>query len=609
MNCDQARSILTAYRELKDGVFATTELDVHLEGCASCRQFLASSMFIGQSLRALPEIEAPPEMHAQLMRRLASEHLQFMQKAVPGSVTTPEFLKPYLREQVQPARASHPFNALSTAETGPLPFIRAKRPAHQRGRRVHMNQFAILGLAAMFLMLLMMGGVTSLVYLAQRNAQQFANASSKNADIIHHIDISEAQYTTATQYQHIVSALGDGNNVYYTAYSDSPTQQWMLLQMSRSKQISTPLLANPSQQPMIVLGSSPDWLIWLQYGTPQTKPYRDIPGNKEQATITPWSLYYLSLSQTQSSLLSGGIPPAPELLLKGSFNTATAPSWVYTPIQGTWFMQDTLLVAMLDAKGNSYLLSYQLELAGKPVLTTIATAQPGHIFTSPTADSTGANIFWADEWISDAGILNSDIWQQHETNAPNATRPTHGHWTGVVRQTAIQQLFRADGMSYHPQIADDTLFWINTALQSAATGTPISSSSPAVATPQTSASLIPRVNPAYYAPPFDASVRGLVMMQPVDGDILAQPEALNPTEMAYSLQIGADFVLWQSDKGYEMYDAQTQGNVTVGTDLNDAAFLAVNGSTAVWIRDTANTTASASSSPLAVRIFAFNWPK
>jgi len=164
-------------------------------------------------------------------------------------------------------------------------------------------------------------------------------------------------------------------------------------------------------------------------------------------------------------------------------------------------------------------------------------------------------------------------------------------------------------MSFHPQIADDTLFWINTASQITATGTPISSGSPAVATPQTSASLVPRVNPAYYAPPFDAAVRGLVMMQPVDGDILAQPEALNPTEMAYSLQIGDDFVLWQSDKGYEMYDAQTQGNVTVGADLNDAAFLAVNGSTAVWIRGTTNTTTSLAGSPLSLRIFAFNWPK
>ena len=601
--------MVTAYRELNDGVFETTELDVHLERCASCRQFLAGTMFIGESLRSLPEIEPPPEMHAQLMRRLASEHLQITQKAVPGSVTTPEFLKPYLREHIQSSRASHPINALSTAETGPLPFIHAKRPARQQRRRVHMNQFAILGLAAMFLMLVMMGGVTSLVYLAQRNAQQFANSTSKNADIIHHIDISEAKYTTATHYQHIVSAVADSNNVYYTAYSDNPAQQWMLLQMSRSNQISTPLLANPGQQPMIVLSSSPDWLIWLQYGTTQTKPYRNIPGNKVQAAVTPWNLYYLSLSQTRSSLLSGGIPPAPKLLLKGSFNTATVPSWVYTPVQGTWFMQDSLLVAMLDAKGNSHLLSYQLDLTGKAVLTSIATAQPGHIFTSPTADSTGANIFWADEWISDAGFLNSDIWQRHEINAPKATHPTHGHWVGFVRQTVVQQLFRADGMSYHPQIADDTLFWINTNPQAAVPGTPTSSASPTVATPQISTSLVPRINAAYSAPPFDASVRGLVMMQPVDGDTLAQPEALNSNGMAYSLQIGDDFVLWQSDKGYEMYDVQTQGNVTVGTDLNDATFLAVNGSTAVWIRGVANTIASATGSLPAVRIFAFNWPK
>ena len=565
-------------------------------------------MFIGESLRFLPEIEPSPDMHAQLMRRLAGEHLQFMQKAAPGSVTTPEFLKPYLQEHARSRPATHPL-VLSTAETGPLPVVRAKHPARHRPR---INQFAVLGLAAAFLMLLMMGGVTSLVFLAQRNAQQLASISLKNGDVIHHTDISEAQYTTTTQYSHIVSAIADSNAIYYTAYSDDVTPQWMLVQMGRSKQDSTPLLAKPAREPMIVLGSSPDWLVWLAYGTPQTKAYHTASGTKGQTIITPWSLYYLSLTRLQSSLASSSDFPTPQLLLKGSYNAATAPSWVHTPVQGIWFAQDTVLVAMLDANGNSHLLSYQLELAGKPVLTTIATAASGHLLTSPTADSTGATIYWADEWISDSGYLSSDIWQQREFNTPGALRPIHGRWSGSTPQVTQQQFFRANGMSYHPQVADDTLFWISTAPPSTTEqATPVSSASPVVATPQTSASLIPRIDTAYYAPPLDASVRGQVYMQPVDGDILTPPLALTGVGQAYSLQIGADFALWQSDKGYEMYDVQVQGNVTVGSDLNDAALLAVNGSTAVWVKNAANpnATATATGLPAAVHIFAFNWPK
>jgi len=78
--------MMSVYRELKDGEFDTTELDVHLERCASCRQALARDTFVGDQLRALPVIEPPPDMHAKLMRALASEHLQFMQKAAGNCI-------------------------------------------------------------------------------------------------------------------------------------------------------------------------------------------------------------------------------------------------------------------------------------------------------------------------------------------------------------------------------------------------------------------------------------------------------------------------------------------------------------------------------------------
>lgn len=610
MNCDQARSLLTAYRELKNEASDTTELDVHLEGCASCRQFLAGSMLVSKSIRGLAEIEPPLDMHAQLMLRLAGEHIKFMHKAPPGSVATPEFLKPYLQEQVHSTLASHPMGALSTAETGPLPIIHAKRPDRAHARRPRMNQFAILGLAAVFLMVLMMGGVTSFVILAQRNAQQIANVSSKNVDTIQHVDISAANYSTSTLYPHIVSAVADSNSIYYTAYSDGATSQWMLLQMSRDKQISTPLLANAGQQPMIVLGSSPDWLVWLQYGTPQIKP-NHAPGGKGKTVIEPWSVYYLSLAQAQSSLQSGTLPTS-KLLLKDDFVAATAPLWVHTPVQGIWFMQDTLLVAALDAKGNSHLLSYQLELVGKPLLTTIATAPRGHVITSPTANSTGGDIYWSDEWISEAGYLSSDIWQQHEVDTPQMAGPAHGRQPGQRLQVKQPQLFRPDGISFHPQIADDVLFWISTAPQSMVTqGTPLANSPQVTSTPQTSTTLVPRVDTAFYTPPLDASVRGLVQMQLLNGDIGASAVPLSSSAPAYSLQVGNDFVLWQTEKGYEMYDVSTQGNVTVGSNLNSAAFLAVNGSTAVWINNTAstNTPVAGTALPPAVHIFAFNWPK
>jgi hypothetical protein len=599
--------MLTAYRELNNGRVDTIELDVHLEQCASCRQFLVRSTFVGKALRDLPEIEPPPEMRAQLMHRLASEHLQFMQKAPAGSVTTPAFLKPYLQEHAQSTQAAHSISALTTADTGPLPVLRAGRNGRPRTHHAPMSRFAILGLAAAFLMILMMGGITSLVYLAQHDAQQISHLASRNVDTIHHIDISELQYITPTLYPHIASAVADSSDIYYTAYSDGTSPQWMLLQMSRDKQASTPLLSKPSEEPMVVLGSSPDWLIWLQYGTSQAKLPRTSIAARNSDIITPWSLYALSLTQVHTSQQPASTLstlPTPQLLLKGNFNPAAVPSWVHTPVQGSWLMQDMLLVTALDTHGNSHLYSSQLNLDGKSPVITLATAEQGHIFTSPTANSTSTQIYWADEWISGDGNLSSDIWQLLQVNASGVLRPTHGRWYAAAPATSEKQLFLADGLSFHPQVAGDALFWIHMPAQPSTTGTP------APAPTQNSPTIIPRMDAAFYAPPLDATVAGQLMMLPIDSDTLAPPTPLTTTGLAYSLQVGADFALWQTDKGYQMYDVQTQSDVTVGNDLTQASFLAVNDNTAVWIKDIASTgTAANKGMPPTVQFFAFDWPK
>jgi len=100
-----------------------------------------------------------------------------------------------------------------------------------------------------------------------------------------------------------------------------------------------------------------------------------------------------------------------------------------------------------------------------------------------------------------------------------------------------------------------------------------------------------------------------VLMQPLYSDTLTSPVSLNNNGLAFSLQVGTDFALWQGDKGYEMYDVPSQVDVSVGHILDNATFLAVNGNAAVWVVNNAsNATPSASALPTA-SMFAFNWPK
>jgi hypothetical protein len=270
-----------------------------------------------------------------------------------------------------------------------------------------------------------------------------------------------------------------------------------------------------------------------------------------------------------------------------------------------------LLVAMIDANGTSHLLKYQLDTSGKPAESNIATGNVGHILTSPTANSSADEIYWADEWMSAAAVLRSNIWMQQEIDAPGAVRPSHGPWTGFTAKIAQQVPFRSDGMSFRPQIADNMLFWLSTApVSNPQAGTPTASSPTVVTTPQLGKTLIPRIDQGIYAPSLDSRVRGQLFMLPLDSDPLIQPLSLNNTGAAYALQVGTNFALWQGDKGYEMYDIPTQNDVRTGTILNDATFLAANGNSAVWVIDTAaNSTSNSDGQLPPIRFYAFNWPK
>ena len=155
----------------------TTALEVHLSSCAACREYLSQSSLVGDKLRALPTVKPPADAQTKLMRALATEHARYIQNAPASAQATPvpTFLAPYLKEHAQ--EATNNIAAFSTADTGPLPIIQASQRRRKAQRPFFMNSFAVVGLAAAFLMAIMVGGLTSLVILANRGVQEQAPAS------------------------------------------------------------------------------------------------------------------------------------------------------------------------------------------------------------------------------------------------------------------------------------------------------------------------------------------------------------------------------------------------------------------------------------------------
>lgn len=594
--------LLSAYRELKDSQTDITELDAHLEACAACRAVLAQNTVIGEQVRSLPTIEPHPQSYAHLMQALAHEHAQFMQRSTSTSVPTPDFLKPYLRKQGDETPATDPLTIFSTAETGPLPIIRAKR------RRVpRLNQYAVLGLVAAVLLVLMTGGLTTLLVLANQSSSATINRTS--AAIQQFSQVTTVSYATTSPYDHVVSALGGGQSIYYTAYN-AQTDAWMLEQFDTVAKTSTPLLTTESSSSLVLLGSSRDWLLWLQLDAPKSVRLQHV--HSVQTQVRTWRLEALPLGTLQQSIVS------PITVLSGTFNEGNVPAWVHTPVQGIHFIQqDTVLIASLDQQGTALLQSIQLPATdgAKEATITLASTTNGHILTSPTADTSGTSIFWSDEWQTSDGNLHSNIWVQQTSPAP---QPTHGRW-GHQTVTA-KSIFLSDGASFEPQVVGTTLFFLNTGNGGAngttsdatSTATPATNVTPTAtaatnaASVTTNSTVIPRQDASIYTPQLDAQIQGTLLSQSLSNQ--AAPVAIATEGLVSELQGGTSFLLWQSNKGYAMYDVATQQPVTVGPAANNAAFLSVNRGTAVWIASANSNTTTNTTAANMLNFNMFNWP-
>ncbi len=600
MNCSQARIFLSAYRELKTKQTETAALEEHLEQCAACRDVLAHNTFISERLQSLPSLEPQPQAYNRLMQALAQEHTHFLQQATAKTAhipPTPDFLKPFLKTHAAATRETDALTAFSTAETGPLPIIKARR----KGRPAVMNQFAVIGLAAAILLVIMTGGLVSLLMLARSGSAPIGRTTVSG--IAEQSQVAMATYTTNTFYTHVVSAVGNRQFIYYTAYKED-TNTWMLEQLSISSRVSTPLLATESNSDLILLGSSKQWLVWLQLDPPQTIALRHLHTINSQ--VRTWKLEAISLAapetlqvqQTMSTL------PQPITLLSGTFDEANIPSWVHTPIQGIWSMQNTILVAMIDQNGVSHLMRCTITTNATVNTIEIASGHDGQVLTSPTADSQGTTLFWADEWMASDGNLHSNIWEQDTLQAT----PTHGRWAD--HPTVTTNMLRSDGTSFQPQVVGDTLFFLDSNVNVA------SSNGNAQATPAAKATATPTLNSNVptvvsradtniYQPQIDASVQGVLLSLPVSSDMTTLPTMIN-TDLASALQSGSDFLLWQNGKGYEMYDVAANSPVTIGNITNGAAFLNVNNNTAVWLIAPSAATPTNTGT---ITFNAFNWPR
>ncbi|GLV59539.1 hypothetical protein KDH_63650 [Dictyobacter sp. S3.2.2.5] len=620
MNCRQARAMLAIYREQKQNPTETAELEDHLAHCAECKDAYAQYQLVGERIRSMPAIEPDPDAHQKLMQALAAEHVRFLQRtpASASSTPTPVFLAPYLKDLAkQPAHADS-LAAFSTATTGPLPVLPVTRPRRSRSTQ----HIAIIGLAASFLVVVMLGGLVSLLMLANQGQP---GVIPSNQVSISHSEIAQADtnpISTQSSYPHVASSVASGNAIYYSAYNEDGSN-WMLEKLnttgdSNATHQSSPLLATSTTQPLLILGSNDNWLLWLQMEAPKH------PAGKQSHTATAqsdnqsgklagsWSLKALYIgqdatTQNQQTPQDGTADFAKPLTLRtDTFNSSAVADWVNTPIQGISFYTDHALVALIDSKGTSHLLNYQFSQNALDKSTEMARAQDQHVLNSPTASSDGRSIYWSDEWQTPDHKLNSNIWTQQTVQAaPSKT----GRW--IDHPETQTYLYRDDGTSFRPQIVTGTLFFLTTnenvtanataAATSTAGVTPtvtstvtptVSATAQATATPtqQNLSNLLANpgeIDPTVITPQIDMETPGKLLAFTPDG---ATPVTTNisDSEVLTGLQSGGSFLIWQNSitKDFKMYDTRARVMVNgINTiDRNSTALISVSGTTVIWTK-------------------------
>ncbi|HEY4386477.1 MAG TPA: hypothetical protein VGN34_18630, partial [Ktedonobacteraceae bacterium] len=235
-------------------------------------------------------------------------------------------------------------------------------------------------------------------------------------------------------------------------------------------------------------------------------------------------------------------------------------------------------------------------------------ATDGHVFTSPTANADGTNIYWDEEWQTSDNVLHGDIWTQQIRNAS----PSYGRWQ--PHPEALTFLLRNDETSFHPQVINNTLFLLSTSTNASSAMT-IRNIQPALPSPTptldtlttptpapTSAplplSITPRVDPQIYGPQADTALQGQILAFKLgNNSSVPLPPALS--DKVATLQGGSRFLLYQNSNGnVGLYDTLLDQALTIVNTVKNATFLAVNNGTAVWITDPQeNTTTTSTNLP------------
>jgi hypothetical protein len=407
---------------------------------------------------------------------------------------------------------------ISRAATNPeLPVVR--RPVAQAGsapvslerfrqfkrfdlRRVNLKVSLVAAAAVLLVSLI---GVR-LVSLIGSSALGGSAASLGNA-----LQPKVARYPLGARYVLPTSALASSAWLVYTA-TDAAHNSMLFLENRRTRQV-TPLLSAPSTATLQVRALTDRWVVWSA---------------GDGTASAPWQLY--------AAALTANGPTQPITLVDTTASTPDTPA----TLGGVWASGNTVLVADAAQSGSGELLKIDLS-SGAPVTTIIAHGQTtGDVLTDPSYDN-GA-YYWADVWFDSATGLHSAIWESKGAGA--------------------SQEISADEAAFHPQVAHDTLVWVDVS----AADLQQMSATTSGATPDSDVQML-------------YSLSGTLNARNLEN---GQQWMVSASADVPSVSVGNKLLLWHSGTRMHTYNLSGKGPLAADAQVQSATFASADGSTIVW---------------------------
>jgi hypothetical protein len=365
MKCDEVRMLLAAYRRGEWTFVEQRQIAAHLSDCSACRRWEKEARQVGEMLRDLPIITPPADFRDRVFAAIKTDQ-ELIAVAARNHTPTPDQTFINTGKMAQVIRS-----ATSSVERVGEVALASVRPRHV----FFGKNTAIATVAALF----------AIVFLAQLipfDMPTKSHGDDASACLLSPCRLFPASVKADPLYPTIISSVANHKQAIFVA--QSPAGQYMVFIWDQQDSgVPTKLLAEPSDEPIKLIGLSSSMLVWSK-GT------------------TNWIIYATPLVDH----LVKSFEPSKALPILSS-DKEIGGYHVSSLADDIWIDGKTALLDIVTSENTNILVRATIaEDVSEVYYALIEQASPGHVIADPYLD--GQVAYWIEK-VPITQDMSSDV--------------------------------------------------------------------------------------------------------------------------------------------------------------------------------------------------------